>query len=83
MVMVILGLLLVLMKVAEFGPVGGWSWWVVLMPFVAAVAWWAWADGSGWTQRRQMDRMEERKAERRRKNMANLGLDERGRRQKK
>lgn len=81
--MVMLGLLLVLMKAAEFGPVGDWSWWLVLLPFGVAVVWWAWADSSGWTQRRQMDRMEERKAQRRRKNLENLGLDERGRRPKK
>jgi small Trp-rich protein len=80
--MVALGVLLILLKVADFGPVGLWSWWVVLAPFVIAVFWWAWADSTGWTQRRAMDRMDEKKEERRKKNLANLGMDERGRRMK-
>lgn len=82
MYLVIFGLLLLLLKVAQLGPVADWPWWVVLMPLGAAVAWWAWADSTGWTQRRQMERMDERKAERRRKHLENLGMDERGRRKR-
>lgn len=80
MYLVILGALLLLMKVAEFGPVAAWSWWFVLAPFAAAMAWWAWADSSGWTKRRESDRIDQRRAERRRKHLENLGMDERGRR---
>ncbi len=36
---VIVGVLLVLMKWFEFGPVGHWSWWVVLIPFALALLW--------------------------------------------
>ncbi|HWP19693.1 MAG TPA: TIGR04438 family Trp-rich protein [Burkholderiaceae bacterium] len=77
---VVAGLLLVLMKWAEFGPVGGWSWWAVLAPFPCAIAWWAWADASGYTKRKQMEKLEERVAERRKKNLDALGLKERRRR---
>lgn len=80
MYLVILGFLLVLMKVADVGPVGGWSWWVVLVPFAGAVAWWSWADSTGWTQRRRMERLEDKKTDRRRKNLEQLGMDEHGRR---
>ena len=68
--MVALGVLLMLLKLADIGPFG------------VAIVWWAWADSSGWTQRRQMDKMEARKDDRRKKNLANLGFDERGRRMK-
>lgn len=82
MYFVILGVLLLLMKVAEFGPVALWSWLAVLWPWVAAVIWWAWADGTGYTKRREMDKMDARVAKRREENLANLGMDAKGRRGK-
>jgi small Trp-rich protein len=74
MAFLILGILLLAMKLAEFGPVGAWAWWVVLLPFGLATAWWAFADSIGLTQRRAMDKMEEVKAERRNRNLEALGL---------
>jgi small Trp-rich protein len=74
MAFLILGILLLAMKLAEFGPVSAWSWWVVLLPFGLATAWWAFADSIGLTQRRAMDRMDEVKAERRNRNLQALGL---------
>lgn len=71
---VIVGVLLLLMKVTEFGPVAGLSWIWVLSPFGLAVAWWAFADSTGWTQRRAIERMEARTADRRARNLEALGL---------
>ncbi len=34
-----IGVLLLLMKWFELGPVGHWSWWIVLLPFGLALAW--------------------------------------------
>lgn len=82
MYFVVLGVLFVIMKLADFGPVGAWSWLAVLWPFLAAVIWWVWADSTGYTKRREMDKMDERVAERRRKNMEALGMDAKGRRQR-
>ncbi len=82
MYLVVLGVLLLVMKLAEFGPVAEWSYWIVLAPFAGAVVWWSYADASGWTKRREIDKMEERKRERRRNNLDALGLDEKGRRQR-
>ncbi|MCU0813443.1 MAG: TIGR04438 family Trp-rich protein [Burkholderiaceae bacterium] len=76
MAFVIVGVLLIVMKMAEFGPVAGWSWWFVLAPFALAAAWWWFADSSGLTKKREIDKMEERKAERRRKNIVNMGMDD-------
>lgn len=74
MPMVIVGVLLLVAKLAEFGAVAHWSWWIVLAPFAAAVAWWQYADSSGLTQRRVMEKMAARQAERREKSMRALGL---------
>lgn len=80
MYFVVLGVLLLALKLAEFGPVGAWSWWVVIAPFACATAWWAWADASGYSKRRAMEKMQERKDERRRRNMEALGTEPRRRR---
>jgi small Trp-rich protein len=74
MAFLLLGLALLAMKVAEFGPVATWSWWVVLLPFGLAVLWWAFADSSGLTQRRAIEKMEQRKAARRQRDMEALGM---------
>ncbi len=74
MAFVVLGCALLAMKFFEFGPVAAWPWWIVLAPFGLAVLWWWYADASGWTKRREMDRMEDRKAARRRTAMERLGL---------
>lgn len=74
MAFLILGVLLLGMKMAEFGPVASWSWWVVLAPFGLAIAWWGFADSIGLTQRRAMDKMEQTKRERRSRNLEALGL---------
>lgn len=80
MYLVGVGLLLIGLKLLELGPMGDWSWWLVLSPFAAAVAWWAWADASGYTKRREMEAMDARKEERRKKNMIALGQQDRKRR---
>ena len=76
MAFVIVGVLFIVMKVAEFGPVAEWSWWLVLSPFPLAAVWWGYADASGLTKKREIDKMEERKAERRRKNIVNLRMED-------
>ena len=51
-----LGVIFMAMKYWEIGPVAAWDWWVVLAPFALAVVWWAWADASGYTKRKAMER---------------------------
>jgi small Trp-rich protein len=71
-----IGLLLLVLKL------GGWvkfsdsdflSWAIVLSPFIVAALWWAWSDASGLTQRKVMDAMDKKKAERRAKQLEALG----------
>jgi small Trp-rich protein len=56
-----IGIILLAMKYLEFGPVAAWSWWIVLTPFALAVAWWAWADASGYTKRKATEKENARK----------------------
>ena len=72
---VVLGVLLIALKLAEVGFISAWTWWAVLSPFAAAAVWWAYADSSGLTKKREMDKLEEKKLERRRKNMEAMGID--------
>ena len=74
MYLLFLGIALLLMKYFEVDPVAAWSWWIVLAPFGLAAAWWVWADTTGYTKRRAMDRMEEKKKARLEKQREALGL---------
>jgi small Trp-rich protein len=68
-----LGLIFILLKYLEVGPVAAWSWLVVLAPFGLAIAWWAWADSTGYTKRKAMQREDERKQARIDKNRQAIG----------
>jgi small Trp-rich protein len=58
------GMGLMLLKYFEIGFVTDLSWWWVLSPFAMAVAWWAWADTTGYTKRKAMERMDQKKQDR-------------------
>lgn len=74
MYFLLLGLVLLAMKYLEFGPVAAWSWYVVLSPFALAVVWWTWADWSGYTKRKAVQRENDRKQARIDKNREQMGL---------
>lgn len=67
-----LGLILLLLKTLEWGFVAQWSWWLVMAPFAGAVAWWAWADSTGYTKRKAMEREDKRRDARRARTKAAL-----------
>lgn len=69
-----LGLIFLVMKYLEIGPVAAWSWLLVLAPFALATVWWSWADASGYTKRKAMEKEELRKKARIDKNRDALGL---------
>ena len=69
-----LGIILLLMKYLDMDPVVGWSWLVVLAPFGLAMAWWAWADSSGYTRRKAMEREDKRRLDRINKQRENMGM---------
>jgi small Trp-rich protein len=86
MLFVIIGVLIIVTNLAGIGPFAGWNWaitgdlWKICLPFVLAALWWLWADKSGLNKRREMEKMDERKHNRRKENLASLGLDTRARR---
>ncbi len=72
------GVILLLLKFLEIGAVGQWGWadkwYLFAAPFILALIWWAWADASGYTKRRAMDKMDKRKVDRLEKNREALGM---------
>lgn len=82
MLFVAIGVVLLLLKLADLGPFGEWSWFLVLAPFGLAVLWWWYADKSGFTQRKAMQRMDERKAARRERSLEGLGQGDPNKRRK-
>lgn len=74
---VLVGAILLLLKLADVAPVADWSWWLVLSPFGVAALWWAYADSTGLTRKRQMDKLDERRDARRRQAFEALGIDPR------
>lgn len=77
MPLVIIGVLLGAAWMAGIEPISKLDWWWLLLPFAGATLWWAFADSTGITQRRAMQKMEDRKTERRERAMVHLGLDAR------
>ena len=74
MYFLLIGIATLVMKYLEFEPVSTWPWWVVLSPFGMAVLWWAWADSSGYTKRKEMDKMVKRKQDRIERQRKQMGM---------
>jgi small Trp-rich protein len=70
-------LLLTLLKYLEIGPVATWSWWWVLLPYGITALWWAWADSMGYTKRKEVEKIEQRKQDRINKHKEALGMQPR------
>ena len=86
MLFVLIGIALIILNIANIGPVGAWNWefwgdlWKFCVPFIFAVAWWIYSDLSGLNKRREIERMEQKKRDRRKENLVSLGMDTRARR---
>ena len=63
-----LGIVLLALKWIEFGPVASLSWWLVMAPFGLAIAWWSWADASGYNKKKETEKMEQRRLDRIKRN---------------
>jgi small Trp-rich protein len=75
--MYFLGLGIVLLALWYFGigPVATWDWWWVFSPFLLAVVWWSWADSSGFTKRKAMEREDEKRQARIDRNKDAIGTN--------
>ena len=69
-----IGLVLLLLKYLEIDPVAGWSWPWVLAPLGLAALWWAYADWSGYSKKKAMQKMDKRKQDRIDKQRVSMGL---------
>jgi small Trp-rich protein len=74
MLFLFLGVLGAVLKYLEVGFIAQWSWWIMLIPFALAVAWWAYADASGYTKRRVMEKEDLRKQNRIDRQRSALGM---------
>jgi small Trp-rich protein len=59
-----LGIVLLILKWLAIGPAADWSWWIVIAPFIAAALWWEWADWSGYTKRKAMEKDDQQRLDR-------------------
>ena len=73
----VLGILLILLKYLEVSPVVNWTWWWVLSPLAVTAAWWAWADASGYSKRKAIEKMDQRKQDRINRAKESMGRGER------
>jgi small Trp-rich protein len=69
-----LGVIMLVLKYLEIGPVATLSWLWVLSPFAGAVVWWTWADVSGYTKRKAVEQENQRKQDRIDKARQSLGM---------
>ena len=89
MYFVIAGVLMIALNLLGIGPFDAWNWeisgdlWKFIVPFILAALWWVWADKSGLNKRREMEKMDERRRNRREQNLVALGMDKTARRGKK
>ena len=74
MYLLLIGLAGLVLKYLEIGPVAALNWWVLLIPFALAVLWWAWADSTGYTKKKEMNKMDLRKKERIDKQRVAMGM---------
>ena len=74
MYFLLIGIVALALKYLEIGPVATWSWFIVLSPFALAVLWWWYADASGYTKKKEVEKMEKRKQDRIDKSRDAMGM---------
>ncbi|MDB5941045.1 MAG: hypothetical protein JWQ13_611 [Ramlibacter sp.] len=69
-----IGLVFLAMWYLEIGPVAEWPWYVVFAPFALAVLWWWWADWTGYTKKKAVERENAKKKARIEKSREAMGI---------
>lgn len=80
--LLMIGLLGVVLKLLDVGFVANIAWWIILIPFALAVVWWTWADASGYTKRKVMEKEDARRQDRIDRQRSKLGMLNAGQRRK-
>lgn len=74
-----IGVILTGLWFAGIEPVSQWHWGYLFIPYGLAFVWWTFADATGITKKREMEKLEQRKRERLERNREQLGLGTRRR----
>ena len=80
MLFIVIGVGLIVCNLAGWGPMAEWQWdslgdvFKFSLPFILAMLWWVFSDASGLTKRRAMERDDQRKHDRRDRNIDSMGL---------
>lgn len=74
MYFLIAGLVALVWNYWRIGLVADSSWWWVMAPFALAVIWWSFADSTGYTKRKQMEKMDAKKQVRLDRQRESLGI---------
>jgi len=80
MLFLLTGVVLLVLWYGEIGPVAQWAWYVVFAPFGLAVAWWAWADATGYTKKKAVEKENAKKKARIEKSREAMGIEPRKKR---
>jgi small Trp-rich protein len=74
MYLLIAGVVALLWNYWRIGLVADTSWWWVMGLFALAVAWWSFADSTGYTKRKEMEKMDAKKQARLDRQKEALGI---------
>ena len=74
MYFLLIGIVAGALKYFEIDPFTALPWWMVLSPFGMAVLWWWYADNSGYTKRKEIEKMDKRSEDRIEKSRAAMGM---------
>ena len=74
MYFLIAGVVALIWNYWRIGLVADSSWWWVMALFALAVAWWSFADSSGYTKRKEMEKMDAKKQARLDRQKEPLGI---------
>ena len=73
MAFVFLALLYLLLKYLDVSWLSSYSTWWVLLPLALAMVWWNLADQYGYTQKKAMERMDQKREARRLRHLEAMG----------
>ncbi|MFM2111929.1 MAG: hypothetical protein RLZZ271_589 [Pseudomonadota bacterium] len=74
MYFVIIAVILTALKLMEVLPFANLGWFWIAALFILASIWWFWADSSGYTKRKQQERMDDKVKKRVERQKEALGL---------
>ena len=74
MYFLLIGVVAAGLKYLEIGPFAALPWWMVLSPFGMAVLWWWYADSSGYTKLKEVEKMDKRREDRIEKSRKAMGM---------